>query len=83
MRGAEQPATAARGVATARGLEGETPSTTIAIVTLVDGTTIGIAREGVVFEGVDIYSLGVAVGDTVLADYLSSSGQWIIVAIVP
>ena len=66
----------------ATGLVGETPSTTMGVVTLVDAGTIGIAREGVVFEAVDIYSLGVAVGDTVLADYLPSSGQWIIVAIV-
>lgn len=62
--------------------EGETPSTTIATVTWVSGTHCGIAYGGNIFEAEDVYGLGVTVANTVLADYLPSSRQWAVVAIL-
>lgn len=60
------------------------PTTTIfgVIVSAGPGGILGIANEGEIFEAADLLGLTPVVGDTVLADYLPSSGQWIVVAIV-
>jgi len=60
------------------------PTTTIfgVIVSSDPGGILGIANEGEIFEAADLLGLAPVVGDTVLADYLPSSGQWIVVAIV-
>lgn len=58
------------------------PSTLLAQVTWADaGNAIyGIAYSGQIFEAVDPNGTQPAVGDMVLADYLPSSGQWVIIA---
>ena len=59
-----------------------TPTTTFGVVVSVAGTVCGIAYQGEIFEAADTMDVGPAVGDTVLADYLPATMQWIIVAIV-
>jgi hypothetical protein len=63
----------------------ETLTTVFGHIISVSGSGIvcGMVREGTVYEANDILSIGPVVGDMVLADYLPSSRQWIIVAIVP
>jgi hypothetical protein len=62
-----------------------TPTTTGATVIYIDAgdpKICGIAYGGLIFEAYDIYTLGAAVGQQVLADYLPSARQWCVVAIV-
>ena len=59
----------------------KTPSSIIAIVTENPAAgSYGLAWGGMVFEASDPSSQAPAVGALVLADYLPSSRQWIIVA---
>ena len=66
--------------------EGETPTTTLGTITYAptapNTEPYGLAREGAIFEAADPNDITPVVGDLVLADYLPSSGQWIIVTIV-
>ena len=59
------------------------PTTSIiGVIVSVSGIIYGIAYQGQIFEATDNTGVGPAVGNVVLADYLPSSGQWIVVAII-
>ncbi len=63
----------------------KTPTSATAIVTYVDATdpkVCGITYGGEIFEAYDTYELGVAVGQSVLVDYLPGASQWIVIAII-
>lgn len=62
--------------------EQNTPTTTMGAVVSVNGAVCGIAYGGQIFEATDPQGLVPSVGVTVLADYLPSARQWVIVAIV-
>lgn len=62
------------------GNEGITPTTAIGTVVLIAPYAVAVA--GQVYEAVDPQTWAPVVGDSVLIDYLPSSGQWIIVAII-
>ncbi|MFA6046386.1 MAG: hypothetical protein WC718_15485 [Phycisphaerales bacterium] len=60
------------------------PSTTLGTVTTADAINniYGIAYGGAIFEANDPNLWGPVVGEIVLAAYLPSAGQWVILAIV-
>lgn len=60
------------------------PTTTIGVITSVDAINgvYGLAYGGRIFEAADPSAVAPVVGDHVLADYLPSSSQWILVAII-
>ena len=60
-----------------------TPTTTFGIIVSAAAPVYGLAHMGQIFEANDLLSIAPAVGNTVLADYIPASRQWIIVAIVP
>lgn len=62
--------------------QGRTPTTTLGVVVSVNDKVIGITYLGQIFEAYDGQGLAPSVGDTVLADYLESSRQWIIQAVL-
>jgi len=62
--------------------EGKTYTTIRAVVTHAAAPIYGIAVGVQIFEAADPQLVAPLVGDVVLADYLPSSGQWLILAVV-
>jgi len=62
--------------------EGQTLSTAFGTIVTVAAPIYGVAVGQQCYEAADLLSIAPAVGDVVLADWLPSSGQWVIVAIV-
>mgnify|MGYP001578010629 CR=1 FL=1 len=57
-------------------------TTAFGVITTASGTVFGVLVGDQIYEGQDPLSIGPVVGDAVLVDWLPSSGQWVIVAIV-
>ncbi len=62
--------------------EGEMLTTIMAVATYANPPVYGIAASGQVYEATDPNGIAPAVGDSILADYLPSARQWVIVAIL-
>lgn len=59
------------------------PDTILGVITFLDGAGIfGIAYRGRTFEAADPLGLDPALGDTVVAEYLQSAAQFIIVGVL-
>ncbi len=62
--------------------EGEVLTTIVGATVYANPPIYGIAVGGQVYEAADPNGVAPAVGNSVLADYLPSARQWVIVAIL-